>query len=153
MQADLVREGNIQALDFKDITHEFTEFVGVLLDSGIARVIANEIEARTEIETRTTVLGHVQRGGTPVPEDRVLATKFGHSAIQAVMAGSAVVLVTLLFLPDAADEVACCIGQGEHWRKTHIDAARFAAIEGSDIYQSFADGTFVYERYVLQKPT
>ncbi len=54
---------------------------------GISKLVARQIEDRTEIETRTTVLGHVQRGGTPVPEDRVLATEFGHAAIQALMAG------------------------------------------------------------------
>ncbi len=54
---------------------------------GIGKVVADQIEARTGIETRTTVLGHVQRGGTPVPEDRVLATEFGHGAIQALLAG------------------------------------------------------------------
>lgn len=54
---------------------------------GVARVIAGQIEEKTKIETRTTVLGHVQRGGTPVPEDRLLATEFGHAAITALMAG------------------------------------------------------------------
>ena len=40
-----------------------------------------EIEERTGFETRVTVLGHVQRGGTPTPRDRVLATRFGlHAA-------------------------------------------------------------------------
>jgi len=47
---------------------------------GIGRVVGAAIEERTGIETRTTVLGHVQRGGTPSPEDRVLATRFGHAA-------------------------------------------------------------------------
>ncbi len=54
---------------------------------GVGKVIATQIEDKTGIETRTTVLGHVQRGGTPVPEDRVLATEFGHAAIEALMAG------------------------------------------------------------------
>ncbi len=54
---------------------------------GVSKVIADQIEQKTGIETRTTVLGHVQRGGTPVPEDRVLATEFGHAAVEALMAG------------------------------------------------------------------
>ncbi len=54
---------------------------------GISRVIADQIEQKTGIESRTTVLGHIQRGGTPVPEDRLLATEFGHAAITALMAG------------------------------------------------------------------
>ena len=42
------------------------------------------IEARTGKEARTTVLGHVQRGGTPTAYDRVLATRFGTAALDAV---------------------------------------------------------------------
>ena len=51
---------------------------------GIANVLADEIEQRTGYETRVTILGHVQRGGTPTAFDRVLATRFGVAAIDAV---------------------------------------------------------------------
>jgi 6-phosphofructokinase 1 len=51
---------------------------------GIANVLAEEIESRTGFETRVTILGHVQRGGTPTALDRVLATRFGIAAIDAV---------------------------------------------------------------------
>ncbi|MBK8913975.1 MAG: 6-phosphofructokinase [Phycisphaerales bacterium] len=51
---------------------------------GIANVLCNEISDRTGLETRATILGHVQRGGTPVAADRALATLFGHKAIQLV---------------------------------------------------------------------
>jgi 6-phosphofructokinase 1 len=51
---------------------------------GIANVLADEIEQRTGFETRVTILGHVQRGGTPTAFDRVLATRFGIAAIEAV---------------------------------------------------------------------
>jgi 6-phosphofructokinase 1 len=51
---------------------------------GIANVLAQEIEQRTGYETRVTILGHVQRGGTPTAFDRVLATRFGVAAIEAV---------------------------------------------------------------------
>jgi 6-phosphofructokinase 1 len=51
---------------------------------GIANVLAEEIEQRTGFETRVTILGHVQRGGTPTAFDRVLATRFGVAAIEAV---------------------------------------------------------------------
>ena len=54
---------------------------------GIANAIAAEVEARTELETRVTILGHVQRGGSPSPFDRVLATRFGVAAIDAVHHG------------------------------------------------------------------
>jgi phosphofructokinase-like protein len=51
---------------------------------GIANVLAEEIEQRTGFETRVTILGHVQRGGTPTAFDRILATRFGVAAIDAV---------------------------------------------------------------------
>jgi len=53
---------------------------------GIASVIAQEVEQRTNLETRVTILGHVQRGGSPTPFDRVLATRFGVAAIDAAHA-------------------------------------------------------------------
>ncbi len=50
---------------------------------GIANALAPEIEARTGIETRVTVLGHVQRGGTPTAFDRILSTRYGVAAADA----------------------------------------------------------------------
>jgi ATP-dependent phosphofructokinase / diphosphate-dependent phosphofructokinase len=55
---------------------------------GIGESIAREIEQRTGKEARTTVLGHVQRGGTPSSRDRWLATRFGLHAIDAVHDGA-----------------------------------------------------------------
>ncbi|SDI02056.1 6-phosphofructokinase [Nonomuraea jiangxiensis] len=54
---------------------------------GIGEVLAREIEKRTGKEARTTVLGHIQRGGTPTAYDRVLATRFGLQAIDAAHEG------------------------------------------------------------------
>ncbi|HEX8050946.1 MAG TPA: 6-phosphofructokinase [Solirubrobacterales bacterium] len=54
---------------------------------GIGHWLEGEIERRTGKETRATVLGHVQRGGTPTAFDRVLATRFGLHAIDAADAG------------------------------------------------------------------
>ena len=54
---------------------------------GIANVVADEIQNRTGFDTRVTILGHVQRGGTPTAYDRVLATRFGIAAIEAVHDG------------------------------------------------------------------
>ncbi len=51
---------------------------------GIGNLLAAEIEANTKFETRVTVLGHVQRGGTPTAHDRVLATRFGIHAVEMV---------------------------------------------------------------------
>jgi 6-phosphofructokinase 1 len=54
---------------------------------GVANTLATEIESRTGYETRVTILGHIQRGGTPTAFDRVLATRFGVAAIDAVHDG------------------------------------------------------------------
>jgi ATP-dependent phosphofructokinase / diphosphate-dependent phosphofructokinase len=54
---------------------------------GIGQLLAEQIEERTGFETRVTVLGHIQRGGTPTAYDRVLATRFGVAAIDAVHDG------------------------------------------------------------------
>ncbi len=54
---------------------------------GIGVLLEGEIEQRTGFETRVTILGHVQRGGTPVAYDRVLATRFGVAALDAVGGG------------------------------------------------------------------
>jgi phosphofructokinase-like protein len=55
---------------------------------GIGHRLEEEIERRTGFETRATVLGHVQRGGTPTAFDRVLATRFGLAAIDAAHEGA-----------------------------------------------------------------
>ncbi len=54
---------------------------------GVANHIAPEIEQRTGFETRVTILGHVQRGGSPVAFDRVLATRMGLAAVDLATAG------------------------------------------------------------------
>ncbi len=54
---------------------------------GIGHYVAKEIEKRTGAETRTTVLGHIQRGGTPIAADRVLGTNFGYYALDTLMRG------------------------------------------------------------------
>ena len=53
---------------------------------GVGDALAREIEERTGYETRVTVLGHVQRGGSPTPRDRVLATRYGLKAADLVHA-------------------------------------------------------------------
>jgi 6-phosphofructokinase 1 len=54
---------------------------------GIGAALAEELEQRTGYETRVTVLGHVQRGGTPTATDRVLATRYGIKAYEMARAG------------------------------------------------------------------
>lgn len=72
----------------------FDEFGHIRL-GGIANRVADEIEKRTGYETRVTVLGHVQRGGTPTPFDRVLSTRYGIAAIDAVHNGEFGYMVAL----------------------------------------------------------
>ena len=55
---------------------------------GIGQLVCNEVEKRTGFETRVTVLGHLQRGGTPTAFDRVLGTRFGIAAIDLVQQGN-----------------------------------------------------------------
>jgi len=75
-------------------TAELDAFGHVRL-GGIGQRVAEEIERRTGFETRVTVLGHIQRGGTPTAFDRVLATRFGIAAIEAVHDGAAGQMVAL----------------------------------------------------------
>jgi 6-phosphofructokinase 1 len=58
-----------------------------LSERGVGARLAGEIEQRTGYETRVTVLGHVQRGGSPTPRDRVLATRYGLKAADLVDEG------------------------------------------------------------------
>ena len=62
---------------------------------GVGNLLGKELEHRLGIETRVTVLGHVQRGGTPTAFDRVLATRFGVSAIEQIIAGNTGCMVAL----------------------------------------------------------
>jgi ATP-dependent phosphofructokinase / diphosphate-dependent phosphofructokinase len=62
---------------------------------GIGDWLAREIELRTGFEARTTILGHVQRGGSPTARDRVLATRFGSEAVAAVHDGDFGMMVAL----------------------------------------------------------
>jgi len=79
---------------------------------GIGARLEQEIEKRTRYETRATVLGHVQRGGTPTAFDRVLATRLGLAAINAAhdgawgtMTSSQGTAIKLVTLADAVAEV------------------------------------------------
>ncbi len=62
---------------------------------GIGELVAKRIEDETGLETRVTVLGHVQRGGSPTPYDRILATRFGTVALQAASNGEFGVMTSL----------------------------------------------------------
>jgi 6-phosphofructokinase len=72
-----------------DGSGEVDQFGHVRLSArGVGDALAREIEQRTGYETRVTVLGHVQRGGSPTARDRVLATRFGLKAAELAHHGS-----------------------------------------------------------------
>src|SRR4051812_25097155 len=82
----VVAEGAILEQDPESVGDQTDEFGHARL-GGVGDRIGREIERRTGYETRTTVLGHIQRGGTPTAFDRVLATRLGVAAIDAADAG------------------------------------------------------------------
>ena len=79
----LPREGSGIAVP----AHARTDAFGHARLGGIAVALEGEIERRTGYESRMTILGHVQRGGSPTAYDRVLATRFGVAAVDAVGRG------------------------------------------------------------------
>ena len=83
------KEGSEALLD------EELDAFGHVRYGGVGQMLASEIEKRTGKEARATVLGHVQRGGTPTAFDRVLATRFGTHAIRAVADGAFGAMVAL----------------------------------------------------------
>jgi phosphofructokinase-like protein len=91
----VVSEG-AQPQDGELITeHQTTDAFGHIRLGGIAVTLEREIEERTGYETRMTILGHVQRGGTPLAYDRVLGTRFGVAAIDAASEGDFGTMVAL----------------------------------------------------------
>jgi len=75
-------------------TREKDAFGNVRL-GGIGHTLAKEVEKRMGVETRVTILGHVQRGGTPTAHDRVLATRFGVAAVEEIKDENYGVMVAL----------------------------------------------------------
>src|SRR4051812_44505557 len=72
-----------------DSSPDLDQFGHVRLSArGVGEALARQIEDRTGFETRVTVLGHVQRGGSPTARDRVLATRFGLKAAELAQSGS-----------------------------------------------------------------
>jgi 6-phosphofructokinase 1 len=84
----VVAEGAVPAPGTLDLAAPEVDVYGHERLGGIGTTIGGEIERRTGYETRVTILGHVQRGGTPVAYDRVLATRYGVAAIDAVHDGA-----------------------------------------------------------------
>lgn len=68
---------------------------GEIVAGAVGEKVAEEIASRTGFDTRVTVLGHVQRGGTPLPSDRILGSRFGVAAVDAISAGRTEVMTAL----------------------------------------------------------
>ena len=68
---------------------------GEIISGAISDRVAHEIAERTGFDTRVTVLGHVQRGGTPLPSDRILGSRFGVAAVEALRNGHTDVMTAL----------------------------------------------------------
>ncbi|MGH3319291.1 MAG: 6-phosphofructokinase [Streptosporangiaceae bacterium] len=91
----VVAEGATPAEGTMEVQTGQLDAFGHVRLGGIGQRLADEIEKRTGKEARCTVLGHIQRGGTPTAFDRVLATRFGLHAIDAVHDGEYGTMVAL----------------------------------------------------------
>jgi phosphofructokinase-like protein len=91
----VVAEGAKPEEDDVQLADQRLDAFGHVRLGGVGQLLADEIEKRTGKEARCTVLGHVQRGGTPTAYDRVLATRFGLHAIGAVHDGAFGTMVAL----------------------------------------------------------
>ena len=107
-----VAEGAVPQGGAEVLTTGETDAFGHVRLGGVGSWLAGEVERRTGRETRTVVLGHVQRGGTPTAYDRVLSTRFGLGAIEAVNDREFGVMIALrgtdivrVKLSDATDEL------------------------------------------------
>jgi len=101
-----------------------TDAFGHVQLGGIGSLLAAEVEKRTGKEARCTVLGHIQRGGTPTAFDRVLATRFGLHAAQAVQDGAFGQMVALR----GTDIVRVPLAEATRELKT-VPAERYAEAE------------------------
>ncbi|GGK26355.1 pyrophosphate--fructose 6-phosphate 1-phosphotransferase [Pilimelia terevasa] len=106
------------------VVNSETDAFGHVRLGGIGQWLAGELESRTGKEARTVVLGHIQRGGTPTAFDRVLATRFGLHAIDAVQAGAYGTMVALR----GTDIVRVPLAEGTGALKT-VPLERYAEAE------------------------
>ncbi len=80
--------------DVKEAAKETDSFGHVKL-GGVAKTLAKEIEKRTGCETREVVLGHTQRGGSPLAYDRILGTRLGRKAAEMIKCGQFAMMASL----------------------------------------------------------
>ena len=72
-----------------------TDAFGHVKLGGVAKTLAKEIEKRTGLETREVVLGHTQRGGSPLAYDRILGTRLGYKAVEMIRDGQFAMMASL----------------------------------------------------------
>jgi 6-phosphofructokinase 1 len=106
---------------------------------GVSFRVAEEIATLSNVPVRNTVLGHVQRGGSPSPFDRVLATRFGVAAVEAVAAGRFGEMVALRGSEIVTVPIARAVARiksvdpgGQAVRHARLIGISFAAADGSD---------------------
>jgi ATP-dependent phosphofructokinase / diphosphate-dependent phosphofructokinase len=120
----VVAEGATPLEDDLELSDQRLDSFGHVRLGGIGQALANEIEKRTGKEARNTVLGHIQRGGTPTAFDRVLATRFGVHAIGAVHDGEFGAMVALR----GTDIIRVPLGDATRQLKT-VPPERYAEAE------------------------
>ncbi len=101
---------------------------------GVAKFVADEVTKRSGLESRSMVLGHIQRGGTPTPHDRVLATQFGYHAFQLLTAGR---FNELVIMKDNKLNSVPIVDVAEKIRTVPLDHPLIAAARG--VGSSFGD--------------
>ena len=120
----VVAEGATPIEGTESLQEEAVDAFGHVRLGGIGVMLEREIEQRTGFETRVTILGHIQRGGTPTAFDRVLATRFGINAIDAVDEGDYGKMVAL----QGTNIVRVPIGEGVAELKT-LDPELYSTAE------------------------
>jgi len=110
----VVAEGAVsEELKKPILQSEKRDAFGHLRLGGIGEVLAKEVEERTGFETRSVVLGHLQRGGAPTPYDRILATLYGVKAVELAQQGRSGVMVALQGNQIVAVELAKCVASAK----------------------------------------
>jgi ATP-dependent phosphofructokinase / diphosphate-dependent phosphofructokinase len=120
----VVAEGATPAETGAVVQNQELDSFGHVRLGGVGQWLANVIERRTGKEARTVVLGHIQRGGTPSAFDRVLATRFGLHAIDAVHEGDFGKMVALR----GTDVVRVPLAEATRELKT-VPVERYAEVE------------------------
>ncbi|HIM85822.1 MAG TPA: ATP-dependent 6-phosphofructokinase [Acidimicrobiia bacterium] len=120
----VVAEGARPKPDTIPMPDEEVDRFGHVRLGGIGNLVAAEIESRTGFETRVTILGHVQRGGTPTAFDRVLASRFGVAAVDAVHDGGFGMMTALVAGDIVLVPLADAVGDLKRLSAGVWDAAR-----------------------------